>query len=81
MMDPFERGRAEVHMWKGPVGDGSAGTADQRPIGEPYASHHRSKRMSRSVMPSNVVEIDEPEATIASFSDLEAEEAVVRVTM
>ena len=53
------------------------GTANHQPIVGPYASHHRSKRISRSVMPSNVVEIDEPEATIASFSDLGAEEAVV----
>jgi RNA polymerase sigma-70 factor (ECF subfamily) len=39
--------------------------------------HHRSGRIRRSVMPSNVVEIDESEATIASFSDLGAEEALV----
>jgi RNA polymerase sigma-70 factor, ECF subfamily len=50
------------------------GTVKHQPIGEPYASRHRSKR--RSVMPSKVLEIDEAEATNAS-SDLGTEEAVV----
>jgi RNA polymerase sigma-70 factor, ECF subfamily len=39
--------------------------------------HHRSGRIRRSVMPSNVVEIDESEATIGSFSNSGAEESLV----
>jgi hypothetical protein len=35
--------------------------------------------MKRSVMPSNVVEIDERGATIAAFNDLGAVEGVVNV--
>jgi RNA polymerase sigma-70 factor, ECF subfamily len=38
---------------------------------------HRSGGIRRSIMPFNVVEIDEPQATIASFNDLAAEETLV----
>jgi len=50
-----------------------SGSAGKRVEG----GHHRSGRIRRSIMPSNAVEIDKPEATIASFYELEAEQALV----